>query len=64
MHDELRAVSHCAAAQQIVEYDERFEIVSMVGTLSKDGCHIHVSLADKDGKVVGGHLLSGAAPLQ
>ncbi|TSC75117.1 MAG: hypothetical protein G01um101430_618 [Parcubacteria group bacterium Gr01-1014_30] len=36
-----------------------FEIVSGNGTISKGGCHIHVSLSDKAGKVIGGHLKHG-----
>lgn len=40
-------------------FDGKFEIVSLVGTLSPDGCHLHVSLSDKDGNVVGGHLNEG-----
>jgi uncharacterized protein len=34
-----------------------FEIVSLVGTLSKEGSHIHISLSDSTGKTIGGHLL-------
>lgn len=37
-------------------YDEKFEIVSLVGTLSMDGCHLHISLANSEGEVIGGHL--------
>lgn len=37
----------------------KFEIVSLVGTLSLDGIHLHISLSDKNGKTLGGHLLSG-----
>ena len=33
------------------------EIVSLVGTLSsKGGHHLHISLSDKDGNLVGGHV--------
>lgn len=35
------------------------EIVAGTGTLSADGCHIHVALSDADGEVVGGHLKDG-----
>lgn len=35
------------------------EIVSMTGTISEDGVHIHVSFADIEGNVVGGHLSDG-----
>lgn len=40
--------------------EENFEIVSLVGTLQGSGeCHLHISLADKDGKVIGGHVVGG-----
>lgn len=38
---------------------EKFEIVSLVGTLSIHGIHLHVSLSDKNGQTIGGHLLEG-----
>ncbi len=37
-----------------------FEIVSCVGTLSKHGSHIHLSVSDKDGEMLGGHLMPGS----
>lgn len=42
--------------QDVRDYEGAFEIVSLVGTLSPYGNHIHVSFSDKEGKVVGGHL--------
>lgn len=36
-----------------------YEIVSMTGTLSKDGVHIHASFSDVTGKTIGGHLSDG-----
>lgn len=36
-----------------------YEIVSMTGTISKDGVHLHVSFSDVDGNVIGGHLSDG-----
>jgi uncharacterized protein len=36
-----------------------FEIVSLVGTLSTNGSHLHISIADSTGKTIGGHLLDG-----
>lgn len=35
------------------------EIVSVVGTLSVDGLHVHLAVADADGKTYGGHLMAG-----
>ena len=38
-------------------FDEWFEILSLVGTLSGDRGHLHISLGRKDGTVVGGHVI-------
>lgn len=38
-------------------FNEHMEVVSLVGTLScLNGHHLHMSLSNKDGKVIGGHL--------
>ena len=37
----------------------KFEIVSLVGTLSQDGVHLHLSVSDSAGKTIGGHLVDG-----
>ena len=44
------------ADESLADYEENFEIVSLIGTLSVDGAHLHISLADKNGPVLGGHL--------
>lgn len=36
-----------------------FEIVSVVGTISPDGVHVHLAVSDENGSVFGGHLLEG-----
>jgi predicted DNA-binding protein with PD1-like motif len=36
-----------------------FEVVSLVGTLSVNGSHIHLSISDSTGKTIGGHLMEG-----
>ncbi len=41
------------------DYQQPFEIVSLSGTLSADGSHLHISLADEQGQVIGGHLNYG-----
>ncbi len=41
---------------QVLTLEGKHEIVSLVGTLS-DGGHLHASLADDKGGVVGGHVL-------
>ncbi len=40
-------------------YKGHFEIVSLVGTLSTNGSHIHLSVSDSTGRTLGGHLLEG-----
>lgn len=42
--------------QAIREFNGEFEIVSLVGTVSAGGCHVHISFSGRDGKVQGGHL--------
>lgn len=41
------------------EYDGHFEIVSMTGTVSVHGSHLHIAISDGDGLTTGGHLVSG-----
>jgi predicted DNA-binding protein with PD1-like motif len=41
------------------EYDGHFEIVSITGTVSIHGSHLHISISDEDGKTIGGHFESG-----
>jgi predicted DNA-binding protein with PD1-like motif len=36
------------------------EILSLSGTLSTDGAHLHVAVADSRGAVIGGHLCAGS----
>ena len=41
------------------EYEGPFEIVSITGTVSVNGSHLHISISDGDGRTVGGHFESG-----
>jgi hypothetical protein len=41
------------------DYDGHFEIVSLNGTVSTNGSHLHLSISDGDGKTIGGHLVPG-----
>lgn len=47
------------ADESLKTFDQNFEIVSLIGTLSVEGCHLHISLSDKNGTVIGGHLKDG-----
>jgi len=46
--------------QDIRTFDGHFEIVSLVGTVSTGGTHLHISVSDEQGNVVGGHLKEGS----
>jgi predicted DNA-binding protein with PD1-like motif len=36
------------------------EILSLSGTLSPDGAHLHIAIAGSSGTVIGGHLCAGS----
>ena len=48
-----------ADGKSILEKEGMFEIVSITGTLSEDGVHIHISVSDENGNTIGGHLKDG-----
>ena len=54
-----KAALRLADQPDATEFEGKFEIVSLVGTLSPDGVHLHVSLSDKTGRTIGGHLVEG-----
>jgi len=39
---------------------EKFEIISLTGTLAQSGSHLHVAISDSTGKTIGGHLTKGS----
>ena len=41
----------------MITLDGRHEIVSLVGTLSGSSKHLHASLANEKGEVIGGHVM-------
>jgi predicted DNA-binding protein with PD1-like motif len=45
--------------QDIRAFKDDYEIVSLVGTISVNGTHLHMSFSDKNGVVHGGHLKEG-----
>jgi len=45
---------------EIQTWNEKFEIVSLVGTLTPSGdCHLHIALSNEKGDTIGGHLMQG-----
>lgn len=68
----IRAGYVAAAVGSLTDYNIRFanrengdsatghfEIISLSGTVSVSGSHLHISVADSNGRTVGGHLLAG-----
>lgn len=58
-----RAELRMAGGDEVRTLDGPLEIVSLVGTLSPDGPHLHGSFADATGRVHGGHVLAGCTVL-
>src|SRR5215213_8690322 len=54
-----RATLRLADREYNSEYEGPFEIVSITGTVSIHGSHLHISISDGDGKTLGGHFESG-----
>jgi predicted DNA-binding protein with PD1-like motif len=49
-----------AGATQATAIHGELEILSLAGTLSPDGAHLHIAVADSQGAVIGGHLCAGS----
>lgn len=54
-----RVALQFANQKSAAELDGFFEIVSMTGTVSIHGSHLHISVSDQTGRTMGGHLLPG-----
>ena len=55
----LHATLRLADREYNSEYEGPFEIVSMTGTVSVHGSHLHISISDGEGRTIGGHFESG-----
>lgn len=49
-----------ANQEEVTVLKGHFEILTLSGTLSPHGSHLHITVADEQGKVTGGHLKEGA----
>lgn len=54
-----KACLRYAGAKEGTLLEGPFEIVAITGTLAHDSLHIHLAVADSQGRVLGGHLLDG-----
>ena len=55
-----RVAIRFADAKDATMLDGPFEIVSLSGTFSGDGPHLHISVSDATGRTIGGHLGEGS----
>ena len=55
---QIRMAGATPGRQDVRDLDGPFEIVSLVGTLTAEDCHLHLSVSDSHGKLFGGHLKS------
>lgn len=55
----LRLAGATPDHQPMLERIGEFEIVSITGTVSENGSHIHVAVSDETGTTLGGHLKNG-----
>jgi predicted DNA-binding protein with PD1-like motif len=53
------AAIRMAGAGEIKQFSDRLEILSLSGTFSSRGGHFHICISDKNGRVIGGHLMEG-----
>ncbi len=53
------AVLRFAGLRECTLVEGDTELITLAGTLSADGAHLHMSVADSRGKVQGGHVLAG-----
>lgn len=49
-----------ADQKEATTLEGKFEIVSLTGVLSAEGSHLHISISDRTGKTIGGHLKEGS----
>jgi predicted DNA-binding protein with PD1-like motif len=56
-----RAELRLAAQAQASVLDGPLELITLSGTLSPDGLHLHASVADARGRMRGGHVMPGCS---
>ena len=56
-----RAMIRHANRSEGTEYRGHYEITSLVGTIDAQAEHLHLTIADPEGRAFGGHLLAGSS---
>ena len=55
-----RAAIRFASQTDAAVLEQALEILSLEGTLSQHGAHLHIAVSDSQGQVIGGHLMDGS----
>lgn len=55
-----RAAIRFANKPEETVFEQALEIISLEGTLSQHGVHLHIAVSDSEGQVIGGHLVDGS----
>ncbi|HII71901.1 TPA: DNA-binding protein [Candidatus Woesearchaeota archaeon] len=53
------AMIRFAERPEATRIDGPLEIIQLSGTFSKEGIHLHMSVSDQEGRVIGGHVKKG-----
>ena len=54
-----QAAVRFADRQELTILHDKFEILSLNGTVANTGVHLHITISDRNGKTIGGHLVDG-----
>jgi predicted DNA-binding protein with PD1-like motif len=54
-----RAALRLAGSPEPTVIDDDMELLTLAGSVSPDGAHLHASLARADGSLLGGHVAAG-----
>jgi predicted DNA-binding protein with PD1-like motif len=55
----LRMADATSDKQEVRDYNQPLEVVSLIGNVGQERMHLHLALSDANGKVVGGHMKDG-----
>jgi len=48
-----------AGMNEATQFNGDMEILTLSGSLSADGAHLHITVADAQGRIIGGHVAQG-----
>ncbi len=55
----MRMAGATPESEEVREYNQPLEIISLIGNVGPGRVHLHLAVADVEGKVFGGHLKEG-----